>query len=446
MNPETMHIGLDDTDSSIRGCTTYVAALLVEELEGLGAKFIDYPNLVRLNPNVPWKTRGNGAICLRISFSSADEEGIKEAVIDTVEKQSDLSSDGTDPGIVFFRKATIPTEIRQFARRATSEIMYLQSALSILERHKAEAIGFKDSRGLIGALAAVGEILESDHTFELIAYRLHENRGLKRLVDRDSIIKMDKATSPYTFNNVDPDTGRVIITPRGPDPILLGVRGETAEIVRKAFQMLIPLEPIERWVIFRTNQGTDAHLRRLKSLGHVKPYCSVTAEGTVSGNPKIVPRRHIIFSIKDQDREIDCAAYEPTGTLRKTAGKLRTGDLVEVCGGVRPPGSNYPLTINLEKIKLLKLAPKIVFRNPVCPECARSLESMGKEKGFRCRKCGALHRGLQRLALEVSRDTEEGLYITSPRSQRHLTKPSKRYGMEKQTKPEEPIAELWHYP
>ena len=62
MTMNTMHIGLDDTDSTRKGCTTYVAALLVEKLQKLDANFIDYPNLIRLNPNVPWKTRGNGAL------------------------------------------------------------------------------------------------------------------------------------------------------------------------------------------------------------------------------------------------------------------------------------------------------------------------------------------------------------------------------------------------
>ncbi len=60
-----MHIGLDDTDSTKGGCTTYLAALLVEELGKFHVEFTDYPGLIRLNPNVPWKTRGNGALCLR---------------------------------------------------------------------------------------------------------------------------------------------------------------------------------------------------------------------------------------------------------------------------------------------------------------------------------------------------------------------------------------------
>ena len=73
-----MHIGIDDTDSIRKGCTTYIACLLMEELEKLNVKFIDYPNLIRLNPNVPWKTRGNGALCLRFEYFLTLEKKIKE--------------------------------------------------------------------------------------------------------------------------------------------------------------------------------------------------------------------------------------------------------------------------------------------------------------------------------------------------------------------------------
>src|SRR5512136_1785409 len=99
MLSNVLHIGLDDTDSTRKGCTTYIAALLVEELEKLGARFIDYPNLIRLNPNVPWKTRGNGALCLRISYDKNMEERVKNTTLDVVEKHSDLECEHTDPGI-----------------------------------------------------------------------------------------------------------------------------------------------------------------------------------------------------------------------------------------------------------------------------------------------------------------------------------------------------------
>ncbi|MEM3536685.1 MAG: tRNA(Ile)(2)-agmatinylcytidine synthase [Candidatus Bathyarchaeia archaeon] len=440
-----MHIGLDDTDSTRKGCTTYIAALLVEKLQKMGVTFIDYPNLVRLNPNVPWKTRGNGALCLRIKYGESIEEKIKETVISTVEENADLEFRKTAPGIVFFKREKIPKEAKIFAKNTITGIVSLKDALRILRKFKAEALGFKSGRGIIGGLAAVGENLQADHTYEVLAYRIPENYGLKRKVDMASIFEMDKATAPYTFNNVDLKKKRVIITPRGPDPILFGIRGENPEIVKKAFEMVKPLEPVERWVIFRTNQGTDAHLKRVAKLAEVKPYNPVIARGTVASNPKTVPRRHVIFSIRDESAQVDCAAYEPTGILRNVARKLVVGDYVEVYGGVRKKSEAYPITINLEKIRLLKLAPKIAYHNPVCAECGKRLESMGKNKGFRCDKCGKRYPSLQKIAVKQKREVRKGLYITSERSQRHLTKPFRRYGLEKRKAKVELIAD-WHFP
>jgi tRNA(Ile2)-agmatinylcytidine synthase len=446
MTKKTMHVGLDDTDSTRRGCTTYVAALLIERLQKLGAKFIDYPNLIRLNPNVPWKTRGNGALCLRIEYNENLGEKIRETATCAVEENSDLGFKGTDPGVVFFGKHKIPTEIKIFAKNAITGVVNLKGAVRLLRKFNAEAVGFKNGRGIIGGLAAIGETLQGDHTYEILAYRVPENYGLKRRVDEASIFEMDRTTTPCTFNNVDKEKGRIIITPRGPDPILFGIRGETPEIVKKAFQIVKPLEPIERWLIFRTNQGTDAHLRRIDKLSQTTPYNSIIAKGIVVANPKMIPGRHVIFSIEDASARVDCAAYEPTGILRRMAAKLTMGDLVEVCGGVRIPSQDRPLTINLEKIRLLKLAPKIAYQNPTCPKCGRRLKSMGKNKGFRCEKCGLRDTSLGKTQVRIKRETRKGLYITSTRSQRHLTKPSTRYGKEKHHKRAEALIEGWHFP
>jgi tRNA(Ile2)-agmatinylcytidine synthase len=216
--------------------------------------------------------------------------------------------------------------------------------------------------------------------------------------------------------------------------------------VKKAFEMVKPLEPLERWVIFRTNQGTDAHLRRVEKLSQIKPYHPVISRGIVSTSPKIIPRRHIFFSIQDESGQIECAAYEPTGALRKIAMKLIVGDYLEVYGGVRKPPSNIPLTLNLEKIRLLKLAPKIAYQNPICPKCSKRLKSMGKKKGFRCDKCGSRYPSAKKVEVRFKRDISKGLYITSTRSQRHLTKPYRRYGMEKHNETVEGLIENWHFP
>jgi len=438
-----MHIGFDDTDSPRMGCTTYIAALLVEKLLGIGVTFLDYPNLVRLNPNVPWKTRGNGALCLRIECNEDLVEEIMEAVVDRVEKHADLGYDGTDPGVVFLFQ-DIPAEVKAFAKKTIQGIVTIKEALTLIRTVEAEAVGFKQGRGIIGGLAAIGETLEEDHTYEIITYRRPENYGTPRKVQASSVKGMNDKTSPFTFNNIDPETGRTLITPRGPDPILYGIRGESPEAVKEAHEMILSKEPIERWVIFRTNHGTDAHLKRASSISEIRPFNPVVVQGSVNATPRAILGGHVIFSIEDKTGQMDCAAYEPTGLLKKVANQLIPKDYVEVCGGVRPASKNHPNTINLEKIQILTLAPKTTLFNPKCPQCGKRMKSMGKRQGYRCEKCGHRSIELKKMSVRTKRGLDEGLYITSPRSQRHLTKPQCRYGREKSNKPNRMI-ENWHF-
>jgi tRNA(Ile2)-agmatinylcytidine synthase len=438
-----LHIGFDDTDSPNGGCTTYIAALLVEKLSIMGASFMDYPNLIRLNPNVPWKTRGNGALCLRTECQENDLAKIKATVIDTVEANSELGYGGTDPGIVFVL-GDVSQEIRNFAKKAEQTLLTIEEALKLAKKANVETVGFKKGRGIIGGLAAIGEDLSGDHTFEIISYRTPENRDKPRRVQALSVKTMN-AKAQLTFNNVDPETNRILITPRGPDPILCGIRGETPEAVKQAYELIKIDEIVERWIIFRTNQGTDAHLQKVSTIADILSYNPVVVQGMVSKESSVIQGGHIIFSIKDDTGEVDCAAYKPTGTLCKTAKKLMTGDVLKIYGGVRSSSSEHQLTINLEKMKVLELAPKISFVNPSCPECGKRMKSMGKNQGFRCNKCDFRSSQLKKLKVNEKRELERGLYITSPRSQRHLTKPHCRYGREKTGIPKTMITN-WHHP
>jgi tRNA(Ile2)-agmatinylcytidine synthase len=430
MTEPKMHIGFDDTDSRRGGCTTYVAALIIEKLKNLGAHFADYPSLVRLNPNVPWKTRGNGALCLRILCSDGIRDRVKELTVRTVEEESDLDAHGTDPGIVFL-EGEVPDEVEDFADRTITGVVTKSESLKLIKKFGAEANGFNKGRGIIGGLAAIGAQLRGDHTFEYITYRVEENRGTPRRIDESSVAAMDRQMGRSVFNNVDAGTGRILIMPRGPDPILYGIRGETPEAVRRARGIVVSLEPVERWVVFRTNQGTDAHLKKAVSVGDVKAYNPVVVQGEVASQPRIIQGGHAIFRIKDETGSVDCAAYEPTGPLRDEVMKLIGGDLVELCGGVRPKSPKNPLTINIEKLRTIKLAPLLEARNPLCPKCGKRTKSMGKGQGFECPKCGFHGPLLEKIAMEVERRIELGLFISPPRSQRHLTKPLERYGLEK---------------
>ena len=188
------------------------------------------------------------------------------------------------------------------------------------------------------------------------------------------------------------------------------------------------------------------HLKRVKSLGEAKPYNPIIAKATVSTEPRRICGRHVIFSVKDDIAEVDCAAYEPTGALRRAAKELAIGDTVEVSGGVRARSSITPLTINLEKLRVLNLVSRITYRNPVCNKCGKRLESMGRGQGFRCKKCNSKYPSLGKTEVVLKRNLRSGLYIASPRSQRHLTKPFVRYGQEKRGAGDFKMIDGWHWP
>ena len=89
----------------------------------------------------------------------------------------------------------------------------------VLSRQKAEKIakqnGFKyftlgNGQGLVGSLAAIGCLLEADHTYEAIAYRKEEHYGTARIVDKSKVIEYNKDTFPKTFNNYDYNHKRVM--------------------------------------------------------------------------------------------------------------------------------------------------------------------------------------------------------------------------------------------
>ncbi len=425
-----IHIGFDDTDSPRKGCTTYVAALIIGKIRNMNVNFLDFPNLIRLNPNVPWKTRGNGALCIRIESKESKLNDIQKCVVNTIEENADLDYEGTDPGVVFLF-GELPPEIRTYSKNAIRGQVSKVTAMKLIKRFKAEAIGFKRGRGIIGGLAAIGEDLVQDHTFELIAYRVIENRGTPRRIDTSSVRFMDEKTNTSTFNNIDPDTGRILITPRGPDPILYGIRGETHEDVRNAHRLIVSYEPIERWLIFRTNHGTDAHLDMTNSIIDIKPYNPVTVIGKVAKEPVILRGGHVFFDIQDGNGQITCAAYKPTAGLRNAARELILGDLIEASGGVRPASETNPITLNLEKMRVLKLESSPIYFNPICPCCGKRMKSMGHDQGFRCDNCGFRGSKMQKLRAEKKRLIQTGIYLPPPRSQRHLTKPLCRYGKEK---------------
>ena len=247
------HIGLDDTDSKQGGCTTYTATLIFEKLLQENMIPADFPWLVRLNPNIPWKTRGNGALAIHLETLEVNIKRIKQIVTSTILRTSDPSIPGTDPAAIFL-VGPVPDEVRQFCTSALHEVLTIKQGYHLLQALNAEVYTPKGRRGIIGALAALGYGDERDHTYEIIGYRIKKMLGKPRRVNLDSVKKMDELKELRMFNNVDSETGRVLTCPHGPDPVLVGIRGEDPADLVAAFLMVEIEEPVERVMIFNTNQ------------------------------------------------------------------------------------------------------------------------------------------------------------------------------------------------
>ncbi|MBO3840238.1 MAG: tRNA(Ile)(2)-agmatinylcytidine synthase [Thermoproteota archaeon] len=442
-----LNIGIDDTDSEVFGCTTHVAARIVVHLDGKdGIRFLDYPLLVRLNPNIPWKTRGNGAVSIRIAVdeSKIGLEEVKEIVLSTVRSLSDLSSPRSDPAIVFLNRVPQKGDLlHSFYLRVLRSMVSPIEALDVAEKVGASCSFLKTSKvGIVGALASAGAVFD-DYTYELLSYRVKENYGKPRMIDRESVYSMDKVASDNTFNNIDPETGRILITPHGRDPVLFGIRGETPQAVYEAFKMVKAEEEIECWCIFKTNQGTDAHFPdKPVEISKIRKYDSVVVEGTVT-EKRIIRGGHVIVVLSRENSKVFCAFYSPTGSLRKRASELEPNDFVRVYGGVKE--HNGVLTINVEKMEVLKICEKTRRIAPSCPKCGKKCKNLGLRQGFVCKKCG--ERIMDQEVFKLERGLETGrIYLPPERAHRHLTKPLKRYGREKHGFDANGFISPWHFP
>jgi len=418
---QTIKIGIDDTDSKHGMCTTYVGTVVVNRLEGQGFTLGSWPRLVRLNPNWHLKTRGNCAISIDVKCEKSNLPILRETVLSAVQELAELRCETTNPGVVFYSGRTIPEDLMRFSKSVIQDVVEIEDAERLARKIGAEYHKFKLGRGIVGALAAIGETFKQDSTYEILAYRTEEYRGKKRTIDAESVAMMDRATFPRTFDNIDPVAGEIRITPHTPCPILFGIRSQDPGTALEAFGMVKVSEPIERWMIYKTNQGTDAHLIG-NIISSLKPLTSAILTGRVSLEPMIIPGGHVIFELSDGSGEISCAAYEPTRRFRDIVKRLEVGDLVRVYGGVKKK-KGLPLTLNLEKIEILGLKKFFLKLNPFCTVCGKRAKSEGKNKGYQCKVCGRRFSSGSETFVEMPRELSPGFYEVPPRARRHLAKP-----------------------
>jgi len=426
-------IGLDDTDSRERGmCTTYAAARVAAALGERGAS-VERLLLVRLNPAVRHKTRGNAALAIH---TDADPETAFAVARAEVAASAETDDPRTNPGLVVAAHDPddAPEAVVDFARDALCDLLSIDDARSLAAAVGYRVEGWKNGRGRIGALAAVGAWPAfDDWTYELITYRPRERWGTERDVDYESVFAAADRGYPTVWDTVDRGEGQAVCVPHTPGPILHGIRGDDPEAVQSV-AAAIDAEPAERTALFVTNQGTDAHLSDA-ALADVSDGHAYRVDGVVASTPETREGGHVFFDLRAPGEPTDardsvvrqCAAFEPTKRFRDRVRALRPGDRLTVCGEVARG------TLKLEKFAVRSLC-RTALVTPTCPDCDRRMESAGADQGYRCRDCGTSAPG--KVERPVARDLEGGWYEVPPCARRHVARPLVRGGFDAPTHPE----------
>lgn len=393
--------------------------------------------MVRLNPNIPWKTRGNGALCLRLGRGGGKKSlagqingtsvfaferelrapfpgDSEERLSAILEANAHFEEENTNPAFAILRRKPKPSLYWRAVRGVInlSEVEEEASTLGVYRK-------YKNGRGLIGACAAISWV-PRDRTYELITYRERSKWGSSRRISEESVKRMDRGTE-HTFNNYDYLNQRVAIAPNSPCPVLYGIRGDDPEELMRAMR-IVDSESVDRWNLFLTNQGTDDHLVA-RSISEVEDCGSVILRGKVSAEPVDLVGGHVVIEIRDAKGVIECTAYEPTKQFRDLVRRLHPGDEIRAFGSVR----DEPRTINLEKMEVLKLQELVRKEgNPKCPSCGKSMKSLGRDSGYRCRKCHTRAGDDRAKLVGVKRTINVGFYETPVCARRHLGKPLSR--------------------
>lgn len=430
-------VGLDDTDSRRHGmCTTYVAVRVAKRLREAGG-VVGRPRLVRLNPAVEYKTRGNAALAVPTDLSPANAF---EPARETVETLALAEEPRTSPGVIVAgidepNPKAIPDDLVEFTRRGFREQLTLDEAITIIDDHGWHHAGYsggddesQTGRGRIGGLAAIGAIgAVTEWTYEHISYRHADRRGTPRQVDSDSVFAAADWGYPRVWDTVDRGEGEAVCVPAAPGPILHGIRGDTPEACR-AVARQIASEPIERTATFLTNQGTDAHVTRGR-VGQLDDAAGYRIDGVVDSPPETRQGGHVFFELADSgtDTVVDCVAFEPTKRFRDHVRALRCGDRLTVCG------EHDSGTMKLEKFAVRHLV-QTERVNPTCSVCGRSMASAGRNQGYRCRDCDTETE--KKSSRRLQRNLKEGWYEVPPCARRHIAKPLVRGGFDASTHPE----------
>ena len=337
-----MWLGLDDTDSLAGGCTTQVFDQL---LRALPCEFGE-PRLVRLWPFAPRRTRGNAALAVELFCDDSiipwlDTYWTKNILPLSGEVSKSYHSDReqfpADPGMVLFENQP-------------EEELYWSTVRGEMDVNP--NLGHQwGGKGRIGAIAACAWPA-NNVTWEGIAWRIGQ-----RKVCPEALERVDHLDG--TFLCRDPRTNQGLIAPRGPCPVMFGVRAITPEIALDATKSLINAKDtadVSGYRIFATNQASGDHITQT----HIT---AITSNTMLKGG-------HVILNDK-------LLCFSESGDMNLLCQWLKVSDEIEYFG------MEFAGQIHLEGLKLISSTE---FERPIC-QCGTRMKSMGSQQGIRCPKC-----------------------------------------------------------
>ena len=428
-----MLLAFDNTDGPDGGCTTHVAFHVLLALPGLA--LTGMPRLVRLNPNVPWKTRGNAAVVLPLGRPAGPQVRVGElrghevlafpeaapapATQDVLERAwaaiQGQAQPGAQPGLALFDDAPPAAAYWQAVRTFVPP----EEARAAVEDLGAPHRSAGDARALVGCLGAAAWP-GPPASFELTAYREPRNWGQPRAIDPAPLSGLDATGA--TFHTFDAQAGRLACVPRTPDPVLLGLRGREPERLRDWGLRAIAAaarEPVDGWLLWASNQASGDHVTPVEALVQAPALATVALEAEVTSPAQRRQGGHAFVALRDlAGAPFEAVAFEPTHAFRDVLSALLPGDRVSVVGALRDG------VVRLEKLRIVAPAAHRVARNPDCPKCGRRMRSKGPSTGFRCSGCKERLPPAAKVWEETPRGVDTAWHEPPVMARRHLHRPA----------------------
>ncbi|MDB3879237.1 DUF1743 domain-containing protein [bacterium] len=386
-------LGLDDTDSLKGGCTTEVLFRLLNDLPD-DVSFRT-PRLVRLWPFAKQRTRGNAAVAVELITENESEllihldkwwqqhiESLK-GVLGTSD-HSERTQYPADPGMIWTSESM------------TDEAFYKSAVSSEIElQNVPEVTRYWGGNGRIGATAAV-LWPATQCTYEAIAWRSNEAEG-RRQLDEVALAEVEDLKDTFLCRN--PKLGTSLLAPRGNSPVLFGIRSWTKDGAQHALDILEQgndTEPSKGSLVFQTNQATGDHLEE-----PVEAYVR---------SKSILKKGHVVL----ETTQGTWMAFRQSGHIALLSQWVIKGDLL-IGNGLRDEDD----VLHLELLKVKKSISE--QKRPICVRCNKSMKSMGKNQGLRCKRCNLTS---DRGWVEVERIPPFQNWVQPPpSSRRHLSKP-----------------------